>query len=267
LNDIETLVNDRIRDNVAVQKEEMDAEEALSSGATALFEEKYGDRVRVISLADFSRELCGGTHTNQTGDLGLFKIISESSVASGVRRIEAVTGRTAVDVVQQTAGLLNESAILLREKTEALPQRIQKLLKQQKETEKEIEKLKGRISELTSEKSDEDLHTVNGATVLVKRVDAESPAALRTMADRFKDNLSSGIVVLGGVSSGKALLIAVVTKDLAGKFHAGNIIKHAAGVVGGGGGGRPDMAQAGGSQPENLDKALAAALEMIMKSS
>jgi len=263
LNDIETLVNDRIRDNVVVQKEEMDAEEALNSGATALFEEKYGDRVRVISLADFSRELCGGTHTNQTGDLGLFKIISESSVASGVRRIEAVTGRTAVDVVQQTAGLLNESAILLREKTEALPQRIQKLLKQQKETEKEIEKLKERISELTSEKSDEDLQTVNGATVLVKRVDVESPATLRTMADRFKDKVASGIVVLGGVSSGKALLIAVVTKDLAGKFHAGNIIKHAAGVVGGGGGGRPDMAQAGGPQPENLDKALAAALEII----
>jgi alanyl-tRNA synthetase len=263
LDDIETLVNDRIRDNVAVQKEEMEAEEALSSGATALFEEKYGDRVRVISLADFSRELCGGTHTNRTGDIGLFKIISESSVASGVRRIEAVTGRTAVNAVQQTAGLLNESALLLREKNEALPQRIRKLLKQQKDTEKEIEKLKARISELTSEKTDEDLQTVNGATVLVKRVDVESPAALRTMADRFKDKIASGIVVLGGVSSGKALLIAVVTKDLAERFHAGNIIKRAAGVVGGGGGGRPDMAQAGGPQPENLDKALEAAIDVI----
>ena len=265
MNEIETLVNDRIRDNVSVEKEEMDAEEAFKSGATALFEEKYGDRVRVISLSDFSRELCGGTHTRQTGDIGLFKIVSESSVASGVRRIEAVTGPAAVVFVQQTTGLLHESALLLREKTETLPQRIEKLLKQQKDSEKEIEKLKDRISELASENTGEEFKTVNGTTVLVKRVEVESPAALRVMADRFKDKMSSGVVVLGGVSSGKALLIATVTKDLKGKLHAGNIIKHAATVVGGGGGGRPDMAQAGGPQPENLDKALAAALELIEK--
>ncbi|MEK6193781.1 MAG: DHHA1 domain-containing protein, partial [Deltaproteobacteria bacterium] len=265
LNEIETLVNDRIRDNVSVEKEEMDAEEAFKSGATALFEEKYGDRVRVISLSDFSRELCGGTHTRQTGDIGLFKIVSESSVASGVRRIEAVTGPAAVVFVQQTTGLLHESALLLREKAETLPQRIEKLLKQQKDSEKEIEKLKDRISELASEKTGEEFKTINGTTVLVKRVEVESPAALRVMADRFKDKMSSGVVVLGGVSSGKALLIATVTKDLKGKFHAGNIIKHAATVLGGGGGGRPDMAQAGGPQTENLDKALAAALELIEK--
>ncbi|MEN8244660.1 MAG: alanine--tRNA ligase [Thermodesulfobacteriota bacterium] len=263
LNEIETLVNERIRDNVVVQKEEMDAEEALDSGATALFEEKYGDRVRVISLSDFSRELCGGTHTSQTGDIGLFKIVSESSVASGVRRIEALTGPAAVAFVQHSADLLHESALMLREKAEALPQRIEKMLKQQKETEKEVGKLKDRISELSSEEAGADFKSVDGTPVLVKRVDVESPAALRIMADRFKDKMTTGIVVLGGVSSGKALLIAVVTKDLVGKFHAGNIIKHAAGVVGGGGGGRPDMAQAGGPQPENLDKALAAALEMI----
>ena len=263
LNEIETLVNERIRDNVVVQKEEMDAEEALDSGATALFEEKYGDRVRVISLSDFSRELCGGTHTSQTGDIGLFKIVSESSVASGVRRIEALTGPAAVAFVQHSADLLHESALLLREKAEALPQRIEKLLKQQKETEKEVGKLKDRISELSSEEAGAAFKSIDGTPVLVKRVEVESPAALRIMADRFKDKMTSGIVVLGGVSSGKALLIAVVTKDLAGKFHAGNIIKHVAGVVGGGGGGRPDMAQAGGPQPENLDKALAAALEMI----
>ena len=263
LNAIETLVNERIRDNVVVQKEEMDAEEALDSGATALFEEKYGDRVRVISLSDFSRELCGGTHTSQTGDIGLFKIVSESSVASGVRRIEALTGPAAVAFVQHSADLLHESALLLREKAEALPQRIEKLLKQQKETEKEVGKLKDRISELSSEEAGADFKSIDGTLALVKRVEVESPAALRIMADRFKDKMTSGIVVLGSVSSGKALLIAVVTKDLAGKFHAGNIIKHVAGVVGGGGGGRPDMAQAGGPQPENLDKALEAALNLI----
>ncbi len=266
LNEIEALVNARIQENVTVQQDEMDAEKALNSGATALFEEKYGDRVRVISLSDFSRELCGGTHTSQTGDIGLFKIVGESSVASGVRRIEAVAGPAAVGFVQQTSDLLQASALLLRENTEALPQRIEKLLKQQKEAEKEIEKLKVRISELTSDKAGEEFTTVNNTPVLVKRVDVESPAALRTMADRFKDKMTSGIVVLGGVSSGKALLIAVVTKDLVGKFHAGNIIKHAAGVVGGGGGGRPDMAQAGGPQPENLDKALEAAMGVIEKS-
>ena len=125
--------------------------------------------------------------------------------------------------------------------------------------------MKDRISELASEKTGEEFKTINGTTVLVKRVEVESPAALRVMADRFKDKMSSGVVVLGGVSSGKALLIATVTKDLKGKFHASNIIKHAATVLGGGGGGRPDMAQAGGPQTENLDKALAAALELIEK--
>ncbi|MBW2175494.1 MAG: alanine--tRNA ligase [Deltaproteobacteria bacterium] len=263
LDEIEALVNDRIRENVTVQKEEMDADEALKSGATALFEEKYGDRVRVISLSDFSRELCGGTHTDSTGNIGLFKIVSESSVASGVRRIEAVTGSAAVDFVQQTTGLLHATAMLLREKTEALPQRVEKLLAQQKGSEKEIEKLKARLSDLAAEKTGETFQTVKGIKVLVKKVDVESPAALRILADRFKDKMSSGVVVLGGVSSGKALLIAVVTKDLADKFHAGNIIKHVAGIVGGGGGGRPDMAQAGGTQPENLDKALDAALALI----
>ena len=260
---IEILVNERIRDNVIVQKEEMDAEDALKSGATALFEEKYGDRVRVVSLADFSRELCGGTHTERTGDIGLFKIVSESSVASGVRRIEAVTGQAAVIFVQQTADLLQASALLLKEKTEALPQRIEKLLHQQKETEKEMVKLKERISDLSSTQADGNVMDINGTPVLVRRVDVESPAAMRTMADRFKNRLPSGIVVLGSVAAGKALLIAVVTKDLVGRFHAGKIIKQAAGVVGGGGGGRPDMAQAGGAQPEHLDKALEAALDLI----
>jgi len=263
LNKIEILVNERIRDNVVVQKEEMDAEEAFKSGATALFEEKYGDRVRVISLSDFSRELCGGTHTDSTGNIGLFKIVAESSVASGVRRIDALTGAAAVQQVQETDTLLSESAQLLREKTAVLPERIGKLLTLQKENEKEIEKLKNRLSARSTEDTRDDIRVIDGVNILIKKVEVESPAALRDLADRFKDKISSGVVVLGSVANGKALLIAVVTKDLTDRYHAGNIIKHAAAIVGGGGGGRPDMAQAGGTEPKNLDKALSAAEEMI----
>jgi alanyl-tRNA synthetase len=229
----------------------------------ALFEEKYGDRVRVVSLEDFSKELCGGTHTARTGNIGLFKIVSETSVAAGVRRIEALTGAAAVACVQAQARTLLEAAHLLKEKPETLNQRIARMAADGKALEREIEQLKGRLSAAAAADAGADVITVNGVSVLVKRVAADSPAALRDLMDRFKDRLKSGVVVLGGVSDTKAMLIAGVTKDLAGRFHAGNIIKQAAALVGGRGGGRPDMAQAGGPQPENLEAALAKALEII----
>jgi alanyl-tRNA synthetase len=263
LDRIESRVNQRIRANVPTRVEEMEAEEAFRTGAMALFEEKYGDWVRVISLEDFSKELCGGTHTARTGNIGLFKIIAESSVAAGVRRIEALTGAAAVEFVQTTARTLLEAAHLLKEKPEALTQRIAKVLADVKALEREIEQLKGRLSAAAVADAGTDVITVNGVSVLVKRVEADSPAALRDLMDRFKDRLKSGVVVLGGVSDTKAMLIAGVTKDLTGRFHAGNIIKQVAALVGGSGGGRPDMAQAGGSQPENLEAALARALEII----
>jgi alanyl-tRNA synthetase len=231
----------------------------------ALFEEKYGDRVRVISLEDFSKELCGGTHTARTGNIGLFKIIAESSVAAGVRRIEALTGAAAVEFVQATARTLAEAAHLLREKPEALTQRIAKVLADVKALEREIEQLKGRLSAATVADAGTDVLNLDGVSVLVKRVEADSPAALRGLMDRFKDKLKSGVVVLGGTSDSKVMLIAGVTPDLTPRFHAGNIIKEVAALVGGRGGGRPDMAQAGGSQPENLDAALAKALEIIRR--
>jgi alanyl-tRNA synthetase len=262
---IESLVNQRIRANVPTRVEEMEAEEAFQSGAMALFEEKYGDRVRVISLEDFSKELCGGTHTARTGNIGLFKIIAESSVAAGVRRIEALTGAAAVEFVQATARTLAEAAHLLREKPEALTQRIAKVLADVKALEREIEQLKGRLSAATVADAGTDVLNLDGVSVLVKRVEADSPAALRGLMDRFKDKLKSGVVVLGGTSDSKVMLIAGVTPDLTPRFHAGNIIKEVAALVGGRGGGRPDMAQAGGSQPENLDAALAKALEIIRR--
>ncbi len=260
---IETLVNDRIRANVAVDIEEMDAEEAFKTGATALFEEKYGDRVRVISLSDFSKELCGGTHTKRTGNIGLFKIIAESSVASGVRRIEAVTGSAAVDTMQQTARVMRDAALRLKEKPEALAERIEKLLQQQKSGEKEIERLKSQIATLAAGGTTDVIEKINGVKVVVKRVDVQSPAELRDMADKFKDRLQSGIVVLGSAAGPKVFLIVGVTKDLVNQYKAGEIIKPIAAMVGGSGGGRPDLAQAGGTHKDKLDQALEEAYKVI----
>jgi alanyl-tRNA synthetase len=263
LDRIETLVNDRIRENLPAETAEMAAEEALQSGATALFEEKYGDRVRVVSLADFSQELCGGTHTERTGDIGVFKIVMETSVAAGVRRIEAMTGAAALAHLQQQAHIVQNAARLLKDKPEGLVQRIEGLLSNQKALEREVERLSGQLASASASDAEKAVRTVNGVKVLASRVNADSPGALRELADRFKDKLQSGVVVLGAASGPKALLIAAVTQDLTGRFHAGNIVKAVAALVGGGGGGRPDMAQAGGTQPENLDAALEKVYELV----
>ncbi len=265
LDKIESLVNERIRENISAHTEEMDAEEAFKTGATALFEEKYGDRVRVVSLADFSKELCGGTHAEKTGNIGLFKILGESSVASGVRRIEALTGGAAVEYVQQTSKIVRDTAQLLKDKPEVVPRRIEKILADQKTLEKEIEKLKAQIAVMSTDDAKEEIKTINGIKVIIKKVAVDSTAALRDLADRFKEKIKSGIVVLGSVAGSKVLLIVVVSKDLVDRYHAGNIVKQVAAVVGGGGGGRPDMAQAGGTKPEKLDSALDKAYEVIEK--
>jgi alanyl-tRNA synthetase len=241
----------------------MDAEKALHSGATALFEEKYGDRVRVVALSDFSKELCGGTHTRRTGDIGLFKIVAETSVASGVRRIEALTGQPALDYVQQMTQTVQQCGQLLRVKPDAVADRVEQLQSAHKSLEKQVDKLKGALADAKTGSGDEDIKTISGVPVLIKKVGVDKPAAMREMADRFKDRLKSGIVVLGSSVGDKALLIVVVSKDLAKRFHAGNIVKALAAIVGGGGGGRPDMAQAGGPQPEKLDLALEQANQII----
>ncbi len=263
LNRIEAMVNDRICENISSQTVEMAAEEAFQTGAMALFEEKYGDRVRVVSLADFSKELCGGTHVANTGDIGLFKIIAESSVASGIRRIEALTGKEAVTYTQKTAQILQETASLLKDAPEAVPHKVAKLISEQKSLEKELARLKTKLTSLSAADAETGMKTINGVQVLAKRVEADNPAALRDLADRFRDKLKSGIVVLGAAASQKAFLITLVSKDLVGRYHAGNLVKELAVVVGGSGGGRPDMAQAGGTQPENLEQALRLAYDII----
>jgi alanyl-tRNA synthetase len=263
LDKIETLVNQKIRQNIPVRMVEMDAEEAFKTDATALFEEKYGDRVRVISMNDFSKELCGGTHTDMTGNIGLFKITGESSVASGIRRIEALTGAAAVEYIQKDSKIINDSARLLKENPEAVPGRIKKILSAQKSLEKELEQLKANIAMRSADWTEKDIKSINDIKVLAKKVTAGTPAELRDLADRFKEKIKTGIVVLGSSADSKALLIVVVTKDLTDRFHAGKIVKEVASVVGGGGGGRPDMAQAGGTQPENLDRALEKVYEVV----
>jgi alanyl-tRNA synthetase len=265
LNKIETLVNKRIKENAVVQTEEMDAEDAFKSGATALFEEKYGDRVRVVSLASYSKELCGGTHTGRTGNIGLFKITGESSVASGIRRIEALTGEAALEYIQKTSKIVQEIARLIKEKPENIPKRIDKIISEHKSIEKEMEKLKANLAAAKAGGSEEDIRSINGVKILAKKVAVDKPAALRELADRLKEKIKSGIVVLGSVSGSKVLLITVVTKDLTNRFNAGTIIKQISAIVGGGGGGRPDMAQAGGTIPEKLDQALEKAYEIVEK--
>ncbi|CAN2039978.1 alanine--tRNA ligase/DNA-binding transcriptional repressor [Candidatus Magnetomoraceae bacterium gMMP-15] len=267
LNKIELLVNEQICWNIELHTKEMDSEQAFKSGAMALFEEKYGDSVRVVSIGDFSKELCGGTHTNRTGDIGLFRIINESSVAAGVRRIEAVTGSAALEYSQQISKNIQNLAYIMKEKPEKLSQKLEKILSRQKALEKEVTELKNKIASLSSEASEDDIREINGISVLSKKVEIDSPVALRDMADKFKDKLKSGVVVLGSEVKGKVLLIAGVTKDLVKTYHAGSIVKQTAAIVGGGGGGRPDMAQAGGSKPEKLNEALEKVYEIVQKNS
>ncbi len=263
LDKIETLVNQEIRKNTPVRIVEMDAEEAFKTDATALFEEKYGDRVRIVSLGDFSKELCGGTHTDMTGNIGFFKITGESSVASGIRRIEALTGAAAVEYIQKDLKIIHDSARLLKENPETVPERIKKILSVQKSLEKEVEQLKAKIAMRSADWTDEDIKSINDIKVLSKKVTVGTAAELRDLADRFKEKIKTGIIVLGSSADSKALLIVVVTKDLTDRFHAGKIVNEVASVVGGGGGGRPDMAQAGGTRPENLDQALEKVYEVV----
>ncbi|PID78338.1 MAG: alanine--tRNA ligase [Deltaproteobacteria bacterium] len=254
--EIEKWINERIRENFLVSIEEMSMDDAVKSGATALFEEKYGEIVRVISIDDVSMELCGGTHTSRTGNIGFFKIISEAGIAAGVRRIEALTGEKAVSYIQEREEYLQSACMFFRDKPESLLPRIEKLGKQVKSFEKEIESLKVKAAEAGAGNLEDGLREINGIKVLSKKVSVDNPGALRDLGDKIKNTIKSGVFLLGAESGGKVLLLCGVTKDLTNKFHAGNLVRETALIVGGGGGGRPDLAQAGGSDPGKLDNAL-----------
>ena len=260
---IETIANQIIRENAAVETRLLPKEEAMKTGAAAVFDEKYGDVVRLVKMGDFSMELCGGTHVERTGDIGALKVISESSVAAGVRRIEAVTGEEALKYFKKVETELKKSAALLKANPLELSERIEKIQKHQKELEKEIAILNSRLA--TKDLSDlfKKVKEIKGIRVLATVVDAADVKTLRDFGDKLRDKIQSGIILIGSKAGDNAMLLCLVTKDLTDKYHAGNIIKEIAPIVGGSGGGRPDMAQAGGPKPEKLKQALKKLQEII----
>ena len=266
LKEVEDLVNARIRANLPLATDVMSREEAMKTGAMAIFEERYGETVRLVQIGNgVSMELCGGTHTARTGDVGLFTIVGESAVGANLRRIDALTGKTALEHLQNLDEEMSSIAMLLKTAPEQIRDRVTRLLQEQKEREREIESLKARLFATQSEDMLSGLKTIGDMVVLVQEVAADSPRDLREMLDRIKDRLKSGVVVLGSKQSDKAMLICAVTKDLVDRVKAGDIIKELSEMVGGKGGGRADMAQGGGSKPENLKKALDYVYDTIAK--
>ena len=307
LHRIETLVNDQIRANAAVETRIMPVDQAMQMGAMALFGEKYGDQVRVLSIGDFSVELCGGTHVTRAGDIGLFKILSETGIAAGVRRIEAVTGARALDYIDATEKGLSEVAGLVKAGREEAPAKVSQLLDRNRRLEKELETLKAKLASSQGSDLASQAQEVGGIKVLAARLDGADarilrdtvdqlknklgsaagsdlaaaavsigdikvlaanlegadPKSLRDTMDQLKNKLGTAVIVLATVSGDKVSLVAGVTKAETDRIKAGQLVNHVATQVGGKGGGRPDLAQAGGSEPHNLDAALASVAEWV----
>ncbi|WP_416224211.1 alanine--tRNA ligase [Thiohalophilus sp.] len=263
LQQIETLVNVHIRRNHPVETQVMAPEAAIAAGALALFGEKYGEAVRVLRMGEFSMELCGGTHVERTGDIGLFKIVSEGGVAAGVRRIEAMTGQRALQWVEENETQLEELAGLFKGAREQLAERVRQTLEQHRQLEKEVERLKAKLASSQGSDLAAQAREIDGLKVLAARLDGADPKSLRDTVDQLKNKLGSAAVVLATVSGGKVSLVAGVSQDSTGKLKAGELVNMVAQQVGGKGGGRPDMAQAGGSQPEALDAALASVPDWV----
>jgi alanyl-tRNA synthetase len=260
---IETLANDYIRQNAEVQTTVMEKDAAVRTGAAAVFDEKYGDSVRVVRMGDFSMELCGGTHVGRTGDIGALKVVGESAVAAGVRRIEALTGAEAIAYFKRVEGELKKAAALLRTNPLELTERIEKMQKHQRDLEREIEALKVKLAANATGSLLDGVREVNGVKVLAAVVEAPDVKTLRDLGDKLRDKLQSGVVFLGSQVAGKAMLLCMVTRDLTGRYAAGNLIKAIAPTVGGSGGGRPDMAQAGGPDATRLDEAVASVFSLL----
>ena len=258
---VEDIVNDKILEDLPVRTDIMNIDEAIKSGAMALFDEKYGDTVRVVSSGDFSKELCGGTHCRATGEIGLCVIVSEGSVASGIRRIEALTGKSALDYLRQKESDLDKIKLIL--KTETPQEKIEKILADVKAMEKEIQQLKTGSSRDTIADAFNEAQEIDGVKVVKIKQDGLNPNELRLVADNVKDRLKSGIIFVTSVNDGQAALVCMVTKDLTNKYHAGNIVKNIAQLAGGKGGGKQDMAQGGTKEIDKLDAALDSLYEII----
>ena len=262
---IETIVNRFVMANDQVVTREMNVTEAVEAGATALFDEKYGDSVRVVKIGDVSMELCGGTHVRAAGDIGLFKIVSEAGIAAGVRRIEALTGLGALGFVREMEDDQRAIAALLKAEAGNSRDRLEKLLVRQREYQREIEALQAKLNAAASGDLLSRATDVQGVKLLAVQVQVEDIKALRDLSDTLRDRIGEGVIALGAAIGGKANLLVAVTKELSRSIKAGDIIKQIAPIVGGSGGGKPDLAQAGGSQPDKLDEALAAVTTILSR--
>ena len=260
---IEQLVNAEILKNHPVKKEVMSIDEAMNKGAMALFGEKYGEQVRVVTMGEFSTELCGGTHVNRTGDIGLFKLITETGIASGIRRIEAVTGHGALAYVAREESVLRSLCELLKTGEDNLLERVQQLIVQQKALEKTLDQIKSKMASSAGSDIASEAIEIGGIKVLARQLEGLNSKALRDTVDQLKNKLGSAVVVLAAVEDGKVSLVAGVTQDLTSRLKAGEIVNHVALQVGGKGGGRPDMAMAGGTNPSDLDSALKSVFDFV----
>jgi alanyl-tRNA synthetase len=256
LQTIEQLVNEQIRYNHRVKTDMMSLEEAKNSGAMALFGEKYAEQVRVLSMGDFSTELCGGTHVNAVGDIGLCKIISETGIAAGIRRLEAVTGQRAIEWMEADEERVQRVAELIKSGRDDIEDKVTQILERNRKLEKELEQLKAKLASAAGSDLAASAVTIGEVKVLAANLDGTDPKSLRETMDQLKNKLGSAVILLTTVAGGKVSLVAGVTKDLTASMKAGDLVKLAAEQVGGKGGGRPDMAQAGGSNPDAIPKAL-----------
>jgi len=256
LEKVEDIVNERIREDHEVIAREMPYDKAVAEGATALFGEKYGDVVRMVKVPGVSMELCGGTHTDRTGKIGFFKIVHEGSIASGVRRIEAVTGVGALAYVRRQQQILADIGEALKSTPEDAPARIEKLAAQVKVQAKEIERIKSGGGVVSVESIVKGAQEKAGIFIVAQVIPDMDPKSLRDFSDKIRDRMKKAVIALGSVADDKAVLLVTVTKDIADRYHAGNVIKGMAETVGGEGGGRPDFAQAGGPNPDKIDAAV-----------
>jgi alanyl-tRNA synthetase len=252
---IENLVNGRILENLPATTDRKSYQEALQEGAIAIFEEKYGDVVRVVRFGGFSTELCGGTHARATGDIGSFRIVSQSSIGAGLRRLEAVTGFGAIEVARHEARTLKEAATSLGTSPAELLDRVRKLLERERELERDLERVRTELRRGASTDPMQNLREVAGVKVVTAEIPEASAKELRVLVDELKQRLGSGIVLLAARLDGKVALALGVTRDLTDRFPAGTLVRHVADKVGGSGGGRPDFAQAGGTRMEGVSEA------------
>jgi len=260
---VESLVNEKVQACIPVSTKITSLEQGIKEGAVAIFEEKYGEDVRVITIGDFSKELCGGVHVHNTGEIGFFKVISEGSVAAGMRRIEAVTSESALDYVQKNEDLLTDIEESLSTPRNELVDQIGKLQESIKQKEKECKSLRQKLINLKNKQKEEKTHQINGISVLTKRIEGLSGSELRDLADNLKQKSHSDVIILSTVFNDKVLIVAVVNEDLTDRLKAKEIIDEISPVIGGGGGGRPDFAQAGGTKPDKLDQAVEKGLAYI----